>query len=117
MAEGIDPKKLDKRTAERYLRGGQVDEDAYKKHIEELPDVADKSVTISTTMEGDDLDDYDDEDEDDTDETTSEDSDDEDSDDEDSDDEDSDDEDSDDEDSDDEDKAADAGGEEDKAAE
>ena len=64
MADGINPKHLDKRTAERYQRGGQVDEDAYKKHLEELPDVADKSVPIETLMDGDIDDDFDDEDDD-----------------------------------------------------
>ncbi|MBN8472226.1 hypothetical protein JYJ95_37465 [Corallococcus exiguus] len=64
MADGINPKHLDKRTAERYQRSGQVDEDAYKKHLEELPDVADKSVPIETLMDGDIDDDFDDEDDD-----------------------------------------------------
>lgn len=64
MADGINPKHLDKRTAERYQRSGQVDEDAYKKHLEELPDVADKAVPIDTQMDGDIDDDFDDEDED-----------------------------------------------------
>ncbi|MBN8227123.1 hypothetical protein JYK02_06315 [Corallococcus macrosporus] len=71
MAEGINPKHLDKRTAERYQRSGQVDEDAYKKHLEELPDVADKAVPIETLMDGDLDDDFDDEDEDDTDDDAS----------------------------------------------
>ncbi|MFP2899462.1 hypothetical protein [Corallococcus sp. 4LFB] len=69
MAEGINPKHLDKRTADRYQRSGQVDEDAYKKHLEELPDVADKAVPIETLMDGDIEDDFDDEDEDDADDT------------------------------------------------
>ncbi|NRD47342.1 hypothetical protein D7Y27_42775 [Corallococcus sp. AB004] len=64
MADGINPKHLDKRTADRYQRSGQVDEDAYKKHLEELPDVADKSVPIETLMDGDIEDDFDDEDDD-----------------------------------------------------
>ncbi|AFE04635.1 hypothetical protein COCOR_02401 [Corallococcus coralloides DSM 2259] len=71
MAEGINPKHLDKRTAERYQRSGQVDEEAYKKHLEELPDVADKAVPIDTQMDGDIDDDFDDEDEDDTDDDAS----------------------------------------------
>lgn len=71
MAEGINPKHLDKRTAERYQRSGQVDEEAYKKHLEELPDVADKAVPIDTQMDGDIDDDFDDEDEDDMDDDAS----------------------------------------------
>lgn len=65
MADNADPKHLDKRTAERYLRGGQLDEKAYERHLKGLPDVADKAVPVETTMLDDaDLDDdYEDEDE------------------------------------------------------
>lgn len=69
MADTVDPKYLDKRTAERYLRSGQLDEKALERHLKSLPDVADKSVPVETFML-DDVDDYDDEDEtDDTDES------------------------------------------------
>ena len=64
MADGINPKHTDKRTAERYQRGGQVEEDAFKKHLADLPDVADKAVPIETQMDGDIMDDLDDEDDD-----------------------------------------------------
>ena len=65
MADAMDPKHLDKRTAERYLRSGQLDEATYKRHIESLPDVAEKSVPVETLMQDEDLDDdFDDEDED-----------------------------------------------------
>lgn len=69
MANPTDPKQLDKRTAERYLRSGAVDEKAYQRHIETLPDVADKSVPVETVMH-DELEDeeFDDEDEDEGDE-------------------------------------------------
>jgi hypothetical protein len=50
MANPTDPKQLDKRTAERYLRSGAVDEKAYQRHIESLPDVAEKSVPVETVM-------------------------------------------------------------------
>ncbi|AKF82793.1 hypothetical protein SAMN05443572_106183 [Myxococcus fulvus] len=69
MADTVDPKHLDKRTAERYLRSGQLDEKAYKRHLESLPDAADKSVPVETFMLDDVEDDYDDEDEDETDDT------------------------------------------------
>ncbi|MCY1045943.1 hypothetical protein OV208_31815 [Corallococcus sp. bb12-1] len=68
MADGINPKHTDKRTTERYQRGDLAVEEAFKKHLEELPDVADKGVTIETTMEGDIMDDDLDDDEDDLDE-------------------------------------------------
>ncbi|RKG91470.1 hypothetical protein [Corallococcus terminator] len=66
MADGINPKHTDKRTTERYQRGDLALEEAYKKHLEELPDVADKGVPIETLMgdEVDDLDDDEDEDDD-----------------------------------------------------
>jgi hypothetical protein len=53
MADTLDPKHLDKRTAERYLRSGQLDEKAYERHIKGLPDVADKAATVETAMEAD----------------------------------------------------------------
>jgi len=64
MADTTDPKFIDKRTAERYIRGGQLDEKAWDKHLKGLPDVAEKSAIVETRM-SDDIDDeeYDDEDE------------------------------------------------------
>ncbi len=44
----IDPKFLDKRTAERYVKLGQLDEKAYEKHLKALPDVAEKGMAIET---------------------------------------------------------------------
>ncbi len=66
MADSADPKYLDKRTADRYLRSGQLDEKAYDRHLKGLPDVAEKSVPVETLML-DDVDDFED-DEDDIDE-------------------------------------------------
>ncbi len=64
MADTLDPKHLDKRTAERYLRSGQLEEKAFERHIKGLPDVAEKAVPVETAMDSDvDEDDYDDEDE------------------------------------------------------
>ena len=73
MANPTDPKQLDKRTAERYLRSGAVDEKAYQRHIESLPDVADKGVPVETVMHDeleDEDEDFEDEDEDEGDEDT-----------------------------------------------
>jgi len=50
MADSADPKYLDKRTAERYLRSGHLDEKAYERHVKGLPDVADKAVPVETLM-------------------------------------------------------------------
>lgn len=67
MADSADPKYLDKRTADRYLRSGHLDEKAYERHIKGLPDVAEKSVPVETLMLDDVNDDLED-DEDDIDE-------------------------------------------------
>ncbi len=50
MTDPLDPKNVDKRTYERYVRSGQLDEKAYDKHVKGLPDVTEKSVSVSTTM-------------------------------------------------------------------
>jgi hypothetical protein len=69
MANPTDPKYLDKRTVERYLRSGVLDEKTYQRHIESLPDAAEKSVPVETVMhdeidEDEDFEDEGDEDED-----------------------------------------------------
>jgi hypothetical protein len=53
MPENIDPKLVDKRTLERYLRLGQLDEKNYERFIKNLPDVADKAIMVETNMGGD----------------------------------------------------------------
>jgi hypothetical protein len=74
MANPIDPKHIDKRTAERYLRNGELDEKTYQRHIETLPDLAEKSVPVETVMhdELEEDEDFDDEDEGDEDTETDE---------------------------------------------
>jgi hypothetical protein len=66
MANPSDPKHLDKRTAERYLRSGELDEKSWQRHLESLPDAADKAVPVETVMhdelEDDDFEDDEDED-------------------------------------------------------
>ncbi|MCE9668039.1 RNA polymerase subunit sigma [Myxococcus stipitatus] len=62
MADTVDPKYLDKRTAERYLRSGQLDEKALERHLKGLPDVADKAMPVETFM-ADDVDDFEDDEE------------------------------------------------------
>lgn len=75
MADTLDPKHLDKRTAERYLRSGLLDEKAFERHIKGLPDVAEKAVPVETAIEaeGFDTDEDLDEDEDEADEADEED--------------------------------------------
>jgi hypothetical protein len=60
-ASNLDPKNADKRTAERYLQRGQLDEKAWQKHLSTLPDVAEKAAPIESILD-DDSDDFDDED-------------------------------------------------------
>lgn len=57
MADTLDPKHIDKRTYERYLRSGQLDEKSYEKHVKGLPDVADKAQPVETSMLDEDFDD------------------------------------------------------------
>lgn len=54
MTDTLDPKHLDKRTAERYLRSGQLDEKGYERYLKSLPDVGDKAVPVETAMDGED---------------------------------------------------------------
>ena len=46
MSETIDPRYSDKRTAERYIKSGQLDEKVWEKHIKTLPDVAEKGEPV-----------------------------------------------------------------------
>lgn len=57
----MDPKFLDKRTRDRYLQNGLLDEKALDRFLKGLPDTAEKSTPVETLIgvEG-----YDDEDED-----------------------------------------------------
>jgi hypothetical protein len=63
MAEPLDPKNIDKRTAARYLAQGEVDEKAWDRYLKSLPDVSEKAAQVETVMADtdDDLDDTGDE--------------------------------------------------------
>ena len=50
MSDTLDPKLVDKRTAERYLREGQLDQKAYERFLKTLPDVVEKSEPVTTSM-------------------------------------------------------------------
>lgn len=60
MSESIDPKHLDKRTAERYIQSGLLDEKVWDKYLKSLPDVAEKAAPVESTVSGDE--DFDDDD-------------------------------------------------------
>ncbi len=59
MAEPLDPKNIDKRTAARYLAQGELDEKAWDRYLKSLPDVSEKAAQVETVMADtdDDLDD------------------------------------------------------------
>ena len=59
MADNIDIKYLDRRTVERYLRSGQIDEKDYEKYLKSLEDVAEKGAPVETMMDDADFDDED----------------------------------------------------------
>ena len=59
MADTLDPKHIDKRTAERYLRSGQIDEKTYERYVKGLPDVAEKAQPVETSMQDEVFDDED----------------------------------------------------------
>jgi len=50
MAEPLDPKNIDKRTAARYLAQGEVDEKAWDRYLKSLPDVSEKAAQVETVM-------------------------------------------------------------------
>lgn len=50
MPDSTEPKYIDKRTADRYLREGSLDEKVYERHLKALPDIADKAITVETSM-------------------------------------------------------------------
>jgi hypothetical protein len=52
----VEQRYLDKRTIERYVRSGRLDEKNYEKLLKALPDLAEKAENISTRMDDEDFD-------------------------------------------------------------
>ncbi len=50
MPENIIPKHIDRRTADRYLREGLLDEKAYERYLKALPDLSEKATLVETSM-------------------------------------------------------------------
>jgi hypothetical protein len=50
MAEPLDPKFVDKRTASRYLTQGDLDEKAWERYLKSLPDVSEKAAPVETVV-------------------------------------------------------------------
>ncbi len=50
MADTPETKTLDKRTSARYLRAGRVDEKTHERSLKSLPDLAEKSSPVETSM-------------------------------------------------------------------
>jgi hypothetical protein len=47
----IDLRYADKRTAERHIRSGKLDEKEYEKYLKALPDLADKAQPVAVVMD------------------------------------------------------------------
>jgi len=56
--EELEARLMDKRTIERNLRTGKVEDKQWEKHLKSLTDVADKAMPVESTMA--DMDDEDD---------------------------------------------------------
>ena len=51
MAETLDIRLIDRRTWDRYLRNGQLDEKEYERYLKNLPDVGEKGANVETVMD------------------------------------------------------------------
>jgi hypothetical protein len=63
MSDTLDPKHHDKRTIERHIRNGAVDEKLWEKHLKGLPDVAEKAAPVEAVLAPTDDEDEDEDDE------------------------------------------------------
>jgi hypothetical protein len=50
MPDDLDDRFLDKRTRDRYLRNGELDEKTFERYVKSLPDLAEKTAAIETQM-------------------------------------------------------------------
>jgi hypothetical protein len=51
MADNLDPKVIDKRTWERHVLSGRLDDKAFERYLKSLPDVADKAASVETVVQ------------------------------------------------------------------
>ena len=56
MSEELSTRLTDKRTFERKIKQGLLDEKTFEKHLKSLPDAADKAQTVESTVDGEDID-------------------------------------------------------------
>jgi hypothetical protein len=61
MSDTLAPRLQDKRTIERHLRAGAVEDKAWEKHLKSLPDVADKAAPVDSVLAPTEADDEEDE--------------------------------------------------------
>jgi nitrogen regulatory protein PII-like uncharacterized protein len=61
MAE-FSIKYADKRTFQRYITNGTIDEKDMEKHLKGLPDLAEQAVAVESVLDEDDYDDEEDDD-------------------------------------------------------
>lgn len=52
MAAELDPRHLDKRTSARYAQRGQLDPAELERHLQQLPDLAEKVALVETPPPG-----------------------------------------------------------------
>jgi hypothetical protein len=50
MSDDLAPNLLDKRTIERNLRTGKVEDKQWEKHLKSLVDVSEKAVAVESNM-------------------------------------------------------------------
>lgn len=50
MSDTLPPRLQDKRTIERHLRQGAVEDKLWEKHLKALPDVADKAAPVDSVL-------------------------------------------------------------------
>ncbi len=53
MSETLQPKQIDRRVVQRYLRKGIVDEKEYAAHLKALPDRADDALAVESALDSD----------------------------------------------------------------
>ncbi len=51
MPDEIDPKLVDKRVSQRYLKKGRIEEKEYERYLKSLPDLADRAVPVESDLE------------------------------------------------------------------
>lgn len=51
MSETIDPKNIDARLAQRYIKQGLLSEKDWEKYLKSLPDASENAAPVEATLE------------------------------------------------------------------